>query len=52
MSPKLAQYMVPVLNAASLFGRTIPGFLSDKIGRFNMMVIMCAFTGKFSALNG
>jgi MFS family permease len=45
MSIALAQYMVPVLNAVSLFGRTIPGFLSDKIGRFNMMIIMCAFTG-------
>ncbi|KAK5116888.1 hypothetical protein LTR62_006609 [Meristemomyces frigidus] len=44
MKPSLAQYMVPILNAASLFGRTIPGFLSDKIGRFNMMIIMCFFT--------
>lgn len=42
----LAQYLVPILNAASFFGRTIPGFLADKIGRFNMMIIMDAFTGK------
>lgn len=33
MSPGLAQYLVTILNAASLFGRTIPGFLADKIGR-------------------
>ena len=45
MSRNLAQYMVPILNAVSFFGRTIPGFLADKIGRFNMMVIMCGFTG-------
>ena len=45
MSDGLAQYLVPILNAASLFGRTIPGFLADKIGRFNMMVIMTFFTG-------
>ena len=44
MSTDLAQYMVAILNAASLFGRTIPGYLADKIGRFNMMVIMTAFT--------
>ncbi|KAK5743502.1 MFS sugar transporter [Elasticomyces elasticus] len=41
MKPSLAQYLVSILNAASLFGRTIPGFLADKIGRYNMMVIMC-----------
>jgi MFS family permease len=45
MNPKLAQYMVPILNAVSFFGRTVPGFVADKIGRFNMMVIMCGFTG-------
>ncbi|KAJ7320838.1 monocarboxylate permease-like protein [Mycena albidolilacea] len=31
-------YSVSVLNAASLFGRIIPGFLADRWGRFNMMV--------------
>ena len=41
----ISQYLVSILNAASLFGRTIPGFLADKIGRFNMMIIMCYFTG-------
>ena len=44
MAPHLAEYLVPILNAASFFGRTIPGFLADKIGRFNMMLIMCTFT--------
>ncbi|TKA73865.1 hypothetical protein B0A55_04478 [Friedmanniomyces simplex] len=44
MKPSLAQYLVSILNAASLFGRTIPGFLADKIGRYNMMMIMCFFT--------
>ena len=46
MSYKLAQYLVPILNAASFFGRTVPGFIADKIGRFNMMIIMCVFTGE------
>ncbi|CAK5271710.1 unnamed protein product [Mycena citricolor] len=31
-------YSVSVMNAASLFGRIVPGFLSDRWGRFNMMV--------------
>ncbi len=44
MSYELAQYLVPILNAASFFGRTIPGFVADKIGRFNMMFIMCIYT--------
>ena len=48
MSPHLAEYMVPILNAASFFGRTVPGYIADKIGRFNMMCIMCAFTGMSS----
>ena len=43
MRPSLAQYLVSILNAASLFGRTIPGFLADKIGRYNMMMIMCLY---------
>ena len=37
MSSRLAAYLVSILNAASLFGRTIPGYLADKAGRFNMM---------------
>lgn len=40
MSPNLAQYLVSILNAASFFGRTLPGYVADKIGRFNMMFIM------------
>ena len=46
MDEHLAGYLVPILNAASFFGRTIPGFVADKIGRFNMMSIMCSFTGE------
>lgn len=44
MGPRLAFYMVSILNAASFFGRTVPGYVADKIGRFNMMVIMMFFT--------
>ncbi|CAK7233211.1 hypothetical protein SCUCBS95973_008517 [Sporothrix curviconia] len=44
MNTDLQGYMVPILNAASLFGRTIPGHAADKLGRFNTMLSMCLFS--------
>ncbi|KOS36679.1 hypothetical protein ACN38_g12568 [Penicillium nordicum] len=44
MSANLAGYLVPILNASSIFGRTLPGYLADKIGRYNMMVITTFFS--------
>ena len=44
MSEDLAQYLVSILNAASLFGRVLPGYVADKIGRFNTLLIMIVFT--------
>ena len=44
MSLDLAQYLVSILNAGSVFGRTLPGILGDKFGRLNIMVIFCTFT--------
>jgi MFS family permease len=44
MSQHLASYLIPILNAASIFGRIIPGILADKVGRFNVQVIMCFFS--------
>ncbi|KAH7020824.1 major facilitator superfamily domain-containing protein [Microdochium trichocladiopsis] len=42
--PSTRFYLVSVLNAASCLGRLGPGYLSDKIGRFNTLLIMMAFT--------
>lgn len=39
MDATLAQYLIAILNGASVFGRVIPGWLGDKIGRFNIMII-------------
>ncbi|MCJ1404982.1 hypothetical protein MMC11_008208 [Xylographa trunciseda] len=36
MDKELASYLLAILNAASFFGRVIPGILADKIGRYNM----------------
>lgn len=44
MSLELAQYLVSILNAGSVFGRTLPGLLGDKIGRFNVMFMFCTLT--------
>ena len=40
MSSYLAVCLVPILNGASFFGRTIPNYIADKVGRFNVMIIM------------
>ncbi|KAF7553128.1 hypothetical protein G7Z17_g3870 [Cylindrodendrum hubeiense] len=44
MQTSLANYLVPILNAASLFGRIIPGILSDKLGRFNIFFVVSSLT--------
>lgn len=44
MDPQLQGYLVPILNGASFFGRTIPGHIADKIGRFNVTIVMCMFS--------
>ncbi|OAA56182.1 major facilitator superfamily transporter [Niveomyces insectorum RCEF 264] len=44
MSPHLAQYVVCILNATSLFGRTVPNAIADKVGHFNVMIVMGALT--------
>lgn len=43
MSSSLAFYLVSIVNAASLFGRILPGIVADRWGRFNMLVVS-AFT--------
>ncbi|KAF7595514.1 hypothetical protein BBP40_005850 [Aspergillus hancockii] len=45
MSVELSQYLVPILNAASFFGRLGTGLVADKLGRYNIFVSVCAATG-------
>lgn len=45
MSVRLAGYLLAVLNAASIFGRIIPGALADKVGKFNMQSLWCIVAG-------
>lgn len=45
MDPSLVQYLIPILNAASMFGRLFAGFLGDKIGRYNIFIMVCYLSG-------
>ncbi|CAI7584804.1 unnamed protein product [Penicillium viridicatum] len=40
MSTQMAWSLVPILNGASFFGRTVPNYIADKAGRFNVMLVM------------
>lgn len=43
MSFRLAGYLLPILNSTSIFGRVLPGALADKVGPYNMQVVMSFF---------
>ncbi|KAF2135279.1 uncharacterized protein K452DRAFT_281766 [Aplosporella prunicola CBS 121167] len=45
MSNDLSEYMIAVLNAASFFGRTLPGPAADRFGRFNVMIVTMVLAG-------
>lgn len=42
--PQTGFYLIAVLNGCSCFGRLLPGFVSDMVGRFNVFGIMIAMT--------
>lgn len=48
MSKRLAFYLVSVVNAASFFGRVLPGFIADRVGKFNIL-ILSTFTASIVA---
>ena len=48
MSSEMSVYLIAILNAASIFGRILPGILADKFGRFNLMMICSTITAIFS----
>lgn len=44
VSPAFAYQLLAVLNAGSVFGRGIPGYVADRLGRFNTIIaalILC-----------
>lgn len=43
----ISPHILAILNAASIFGRGIPGPVADRLGRFNVMILcsaLCAFS--------
>ncbi|KAF5022438.1 hypothetical protein F66182_5523 [Fusarium sp. NRRL 66182] len=47
MSATLIPYLLPILNAVSILGRIIPGIVADRIGRYNVMVIITFISALF-----
>lgn len=45
MSNTLSFYLLAILNAASFPGRILPGIISDKTGRLNMLALAAVSTG-------
>ncbi|KAF2855167.1 MFS general substrate transporter [Plenodomus tracheiphilus IPT5] len=38
----VSPHVLAILNAASVFGRGVPGLIADRIGRFNVMIVCSA----------
>ncbi|TVY31348.1 Riboflavin transporter, partial [Lachnellula subtilissima] len=43
-SPTFSSLVLPILNLGSVFGRWLPGFIADKIGRFNTAILAIILT--------
>jgi MFS family permease len=41
MSINLSNYLLSILNVGSIFGRIFPGWAADKLGRYNIQIVMC-----------
>ncbi|KAK7736717.1 hypothetical protein SLS53_006927 [Cytospora paraplurivora] len=40
MNPTLVEYLLPIINFVSIFGRIIPGIVADKVGRYNVIILI------------
>ncbi|KAH9985673.1 MFS general substrate transporter [Xylariaceae sp. FL0662B] len=45
VDPKLVPYLLPILNSLSIPGRILPGIVGDKLGRFNVMILISGLSG-------
>ncbi|KAF5686667.1 riboflavin transporter mch5 [Fusarium denticulatum] len=45
MAPSTTQYLLPIINAVSIPGRILPGILADKVGRYNVAIVVALLTG-------
>jgi hypothetical protein len=44
LDSNISFYLLPILNGASVFGRTLPNLAADRFGAFNMEVFCCTAT--------
>ncbi|KAK4504204.1 hypothetical protein PRZ48_005120 [Zasmidium cellare] len=44
MSPGLAPYTIPIMNAGGMVGCIAPGWVADRLGRFNVMILVTFFS--------
>lgn len=60
VDPAFSYQLLAILNAGSFFGRWIPGYYADKLGRFNMMIatiflcmasVLCLWLTAYSSAN-
>ncbi|KAL3459391.1 riboflavin transporter MCH5 [Aspergillus heterothallicus] len=47
MSLELSEYLLAILNAGSVLGRILPGYVGDYLGRFNVMIVTTYLTSIF-----
>ncbi|KAL0940391.1 riboflavin transporter mch5 [Colletotrichum truncatum] len=45
MDQELVIYLLPIMHAVGIVGRILPGLIADKIGRYNIMIIIATLTG-------
>ncbi|CAK7229619.1 hypothetical protein SBRCBS47491_007312 [Sporothrix bragantina] len=48
MSPTLLPYLLSIINAVSIVGRITPGIVADHLGRYNVMIVITAFSAIIS----
>ncbi|TAQ86581.1 hypothetical protein B7494_g5090 [Chlorociboria aeruginascens] len=44
-SPDLALYLISIINASSIVGRVVPGWIADHFGYFNIIILVSGMTG-------
>lgn len=40
MSERMSNYLIAILNGVSTFGRLIPNYYADKLGRYNVSILI------------
>ncbi|KAK4212315.1 major facilitator superfamily domain-containing protein [Rhypophila decipiens] len=44
LDENVVEYLLPIINAVSIIGRIFPAIAADRVGRFNVMILVCALS--------